>query len=222
MLRFDEWNMPDGEKHLPELMAKKNDRRHGRLTYQAHKYDMAMQFVGPRRLAVDVGAHVGLWSFLMVHDFEQLIAFEPMKEHAACWQENMKELKIGRAPRHAKLYGNALGAYRSMVDIATRTKGSSGDTAIVPHASGEIPMLPLDDFELKDVDFMKIDCEGYELPVLQGARQTLQRCKPCVIVEQKRNMSMTYGIPTLAAVEYLESLGATRRADFAGDYVLSW
>ena len=43
------------------------------------------------------------------------------------------------------------------------------------------------------VDFVKIDVEGGELLVLQGARQTLTRCKPVVIFECGLGASEFYG-----------------------------
>lgn len=219
MLKFDKWKMPDGEKHLQEWMGTTNDRRHGRLTYQAMKYDMAMKYTRGRRTAVDVGAHIGLWGFLMAHDFAKVIGFEPMAAHAECWRENMATVNDdGRAV----LYANALGAEQDMVQVETGTPGSSGDTSVVQGVAGDIAMLPLDHFNLQNVDLIKIDCEGYELNVLQGAVNTLKSNRPTVIVEQKRNMSLKFGIEPMAAVHFLESLGARRRCDMAGDYVLSW
>ena len=40
-------------------------------------------------------------------------------------------------------------------------------------------------FELKDIDYMKIDVEGFELPVLQGAVKTIRESKPFIHVEMK-------------------------------------
>ena len=45
------------------------------------------------------------------------------------------------------------------------------------------PVQPLDALNLPKLDFLKVDCEGAELPILQGARETLTRCKPAVMLE---------------------------------------
>lgn len=215
MKLFDKWWFPNNEEHLQEWMTQRNDVRHGRLTYQAHKYDEALKHTKQRRLAIDVGAHVGLWSFLMAHDFKNVAAFEPMPAHLDCWRENMKKKK------NATSYHFALGAQAGMVSIETRTANSSGDTGISAH-EGPITMRTLDSFDFRMVDLIKIDCEGYEAFVLHGAEKTLLRCKPCVIVEQKRDMSLAYGLDSLEAVRYLEGLGAVQRASISGDYILSW
>jgi len=41
----------------------------------------------------------------------------------------------------------------------------------------------LDSYAFDNVDIIKIDCEGYEYPILQGAEQTIRRCRPIVQLE---------------------------------------
>lgn len=213
-IEFEGWRFPAYERHLQEWMRQANDRRHGRLTYQATKYDLVIRHVKQRRAVVDVGGHIGLWSFLMACDFEHVVAFEPTPLHAALWRENM----AGR--ENAILHECALGSHVASIAMKTHTADSSGDTRIA--GEGDIPMQTLDSFALQDVDLIKVDTEGYEFNVLRGAQETLLRCKPTVIVEQKRDHSLYFGIPKLEAVHYLESLGATLRAEQSGDYILAW
>jgi hypothetical protein len=46
-----------------------------------------------------------------------------------------------------------------------------------------VPVAPLDAFDLRDVSFIKIDVEGHELEVLRGARGTIKREAPNVLIE---------------------------------------
>lgn len=218
------WYLPDHEKHLIEWMMKVKKRRGDRLLYQGHKYDLALSFCREKRVAIDIGGHVGLWSWQMAQDFESVNAFEPMPDHADCFERNLAGFDS------VTLNRCALGPERGEVVMRTRTADSSGDTGIEPDAPHDLPgghmaeMHRLDDFDLVDVDFIKIDCEGYELFVLQGAMETLKRCKPCIIVEQKpeTGMEARYNIGTTDAVKLLESIGAKRRKAIQGDYILSW
>jgi FkbM family methyltransferase len=231
VLRFDAWMLPEGEKHLCQWMRKVNDRVEGRLTYQYYKYRETPRWTRKeRRVAVDVGAHVGLWSYWLARDFKQVVAFEPLTEHCACFEVNMA-LRGKWTLHHC-----ALGDRDDTVLVEPRTPGSSGDTGIDPDAErsslraavgerGErVDMKRLDEFELQDVDFLKIDCEGYELYVVRGAEQTLRRCKPCVIIEQKPEVGMVarYKIGVTDGVKFLESLGAKQRKVIQGDYIMSW
>lgn len=216
MKKFDQWWMPDDEAHLTDHMRAVNNRVHGRLCYQHGKYLAAKPHIKDFRYAVDVGGHIGLWAFFLAHDFEGVMSFEPMDTHRECFRKNLEGFE------NVGLYDCALGAEQGHVALETRTAGSSGDTQVVPGATGEIRMETLDSFMLDHVDLLKIDCEGYEEFVLRGAVETLQRCKPCVIVEQKRDMSARYGLQKQSAVAYLESLGAVMRQEISGDFILSW
>lgn len=230
MVEYKGIYLPDGETHLIEWMEIMKQFRDGKPMYQGHKYDAAMKHVRRRGLAVDVGGHCGLWSRVMALDFARVVAFEPMKAHIECWKANM----AGHG--NAQLVECALGETEGEVFIKTRTPGSSGDTGVDPAAERSslraavdsegqaTPLKRLDDFHLMDVDFMKLDTEGYELFVLRGAEETLKRCKPTIIVEQKAETggAERYGIGVTDAVKYLQGLGAVLRGSLQGDYILSW
>lgn len=223
MLKFDEWYLPNGEKHLPAHMGAIGRRVDGRLTYQYGKYEEALKHVKQRRVAIDIGAHVGLWTWFMARDFDQVAAFEPMPEHQQCWNENMK------LRTNAELFKLALGPQNGHVCLETRTDGSSGDTQVAVNATDKtvknVQMMKLDDLNLHafgDIDFLKVDCEGFELDILRGAEMLLSTCQPCVVVEQKHDHILKYGYERLAAVRYLERLGAKVRMEISGDWIMSW
>lgn len=216
------WHLPDGEAHLQGWMRGVAMESHGRLTYQREKYLAALEHCPRRAVAVDVGAHVGLWSWQMSFDFDRVIAFEPMPAHRDCWRVNLAD----RPDCH--LEGIALGAAGGMAWLAARTPGSSGDTGVEPLGAtiaGAVPVdqRTLDSFHLPRCDLLKIDCEGYELFVLQGAQATLRRCRPTVIVEQKPETGMVarYGIVVMDAVELLIGIGYRVERAIQGDYIMT-
>jgi FkbM family methyltransferase len=130
--------------------------------------------------------------------------------------------------QNVTLHACALGEKEGWVSMKTAPT-SSGDTFVTGHSmlaevagAGDIPMKRLDDFGFQDVDFLKVDCEGYELFVLRGAEEMLKRCRPCVIVEQKPGHAQKFGLPETAAVPYLQSLGAALLQEISGDFILAW
>ena len=64
-------------------------------------------------------------------------------------------------------------------------KDNSGNTNIDPIKSGDTEIKTLDSFNLKQIDYMKVDAEGYEYNIVQGAKETIERCKPFVHLEMK-------------------------------------
>ena len=177
--------------------------------YQWHKVNAALKHVKKFELAIDIGAHVGLISRLLVQKFEYVIAYEALEEHVECFKRNVPEAKI----RHC-----ALGAKKDLVGIH-RVDGKSACSWIEP--GGILVQNTLDDSVLSP-DFIKVDCEGYEAFVLLGAKETLERARPVVMVEQKPGNAERYGLGETDAVSYLCSLGATLREEIDGDYILSW
>jgi FkbM family methyltransferase len=205
--------LPDYEKHLLEWMDKSGELVDGRGTYQIKKLRAAMEYVEAKTRAVDVGAHVGFWSMHLAREFFKVMAFEPMAEFRECFARNVEEMNV-------RLYGCALGAKAGGVSLVT-PEGSSGGTHIT--GTGDIELRTLDSFDFQNVDFLKVDCEGYELAVLEGARTTLRRCRPCVIVEQKPHiMAANFGTSGHPAVDFLLKMGASVRKVMSGDYIISW
>lgn len=218
MKQVGPWAFPDNEHHLIEWMAspkgflKVNDRP----SYQGKKQLRCMDFVpmDRRRTAIDVGGHIGLWSFNLAHWFAKVEAFEPVAAHRECFQKNVLDIV-----NNVALHPYALGDHEGMVSIHTSST-SSGDSWV--KGKGTIPMKTIDSFDFTDVDFIKIDCEGYEEFVLRGGSQMLERYGPVVCVEQKRDMATTrFGLQPLGAVKYLIGLGYKVQAEISGDYVLT-
>jgi len=213
MLTFDQtWRFPDGELHLPSKMRKANLRVDGWLTYQYPLYQQGLQHVRARRVAVDVGAHVGLFSRWMVRDFAQVIAFEPVAAHRACW-----ELNVQARPQDV-LHGCALGAAPGSVSLAPEVPSSSGGTHIV--GPGSVPLRTLDSFDVPSIDLLKIDVEGCELEVLKGGAATIARSRPVIIVEQRPRQVARFKHGPHDAVTWLQRAGARVMWTDQRDYVL--
>jgi FkbM family methyltransferase len=194
--------VPNDEKDPVLLM--------GGVEYQRNKLLAAMNYVTQRRVALDIGAHVGLWAIQLRPLFQTVVAFEPMKEHINCFKMNARDVE---------LHETALGDRKTTCGMKA-VEGFSARSHI--NGDGEIPVSILDDYGLRGVDFIKIDCEGYEYFVVKGARRTIEKNRPAIIVEQKRGNPARYGLGDIAAVKYLQDMGMTLREKIVGDYILSF
>lgn len=216
MKLVDGWNFPDHEQHLLEWMMDKNNRVkiNDRSSYQGKKQLAALSLCDPNRrgVAIDVGAHIGLWSWNLSHWFDKVESFEPVPAHQECFLMNMK----GRS--NWSLHTVALGDHEDTVSMYTGP-ASSGDTWV--KGKGEILMRTLDSFAFIGVDFIKIDCEGYEEFVLRGGASTIALNRPVIVVEQKRDHATKFGLKPQGAVEYLVKEHAYKQAnEMAGDFFM--
>lgn len=202
---------------MPEWMAREDHRVEGRLTYQYQKYEAARRLCRRKlRTAVDVGAHVGLWSYWMARDFKAVHAFEPAPVHCACWLMNLAGF-----PLMTQLHRVALGAAVGMVGMDTHDPSSSGNTHVSTNGTpATVDMRTLDSYTLKHVDLLKIDCDGYEYFVVLGALDTIRRCRPVIVVEQKDGFGPRYGRGNHDAVNLLMERGASVVANVGGDFIM--
>ena len=51
---------------------------------------------------------------------------------------------------------------------------------------GNIECRSLDSFNFTDVDYIKIDVDGFEIPLLKGAKETLRKNNPVINIEMKQ------------------------------------
>ena len=180
--------------------------------YQLEKLHAAMKYVKRFDVAVDVGAHCGLWSRRLARYFKKVYAFEPVPLHREAFEKNV----VG----DYELFPYACGDKDGTVKLKT-VPHSTGDTNIDENGDLPVRVVRIDDFLDTPCDFLKIDTEGYEEFVLQGAKRLL-KSKPCVIVEQKPKKAQKYGLRETGAVKHLRKLGAVQRAVISGDYIMSW
>lgn len=227
--------LPPHETHLIEIMAKGKDRRvvENKITYQYRKLEACLKHLdnGRRGVALDIGAHVGLWSMWLVKIFEQVEAFEPVPLHRELFRRNLS----GSSENWA-LYWVALGEREGKVDITVPVEvtGNSHVSVAGPHPGTrgvahperietirDVRLRRLDDFGFERVDFIKIDVEGLERAVVAGGEHTIRRWRPLMIVEQKGNEG-PYGDKPNAATELLGRWGMKPLEVISGDWIMGW
>ena len=155
--------------------------------YQKKQRDALFEYMEERRpieYIADVGAHVGLWSRPMMHraNTKYIWAFEPNSSVRECYVLNMGGFE------NYSIYPVALG-HKNMKGFLNVETDNSGNTNIHPTKSGNTEIRTLDSFNFEHLDYIKVDVEGFEYNFLQGAVDTLNRCRPFVHLEMKsKNM----------------------------------
>lgn len=155
--------------------------------YQKKQRDALFEYMEERRpieYIADVGAHVGLWSRPMMHraNTKYIWAFEPNSSVRECYVLNMGGFE------NYSIYPVALG-HKNMKGFLNVETDNSGNTNIHPTRSGNTEIRTLDSFNFEHLDYIKVDVEGFEYNFLQGAVDTLNRCRPFVHLEMKsKNM----------------------------------
>jgi FkbM family methyltransferase len=155
--------------------------------------------------AIDIGANEGIWSFALSRCFDRVEAFEPLPECV----KKLKEARLKQVRIHDMALSSKPGVCQLTIPNHTgklvysmATLNDTYDNEI--HDKVSVPVATLDDFQFRNVDFIKIDVEGHELEVLKGAHSTICREKPIMIIEiEQRHLKF----PMETVINYVIDLG---------------
>jgi FkbM family methyltransferase len=157
--------------------------------------------------AVDIGANQGFFAFALSAFATRVVCFEPNPDYAAFARWMLR----GRAEVHALALADKPGRATFYVPHA--------DDGMVLHLAGSlkrahgqfktiesypVEVRTLDEFALTDVTFIKIDVEGSERDVLDGARATIARERPPLLLEL---LSGTHADPGRLTAEICRDFG---------------
>jgi FkbM family methyltransferase len=147
--------------------------------YSQAEVDLFRQIVKPGQVVVEVGANIGAHTVFLaraVGPQGRVLTFEPQRliyqtlcanlalnniTNASCWQA-----AVGRQP----------GEVRVPVLDYSQPNNFGGVALGKAHEGEVVPVVTLDSLQLARCAFLKIDVEGMEQEVIEGAVATLQRC----------------------------------------------
>ena len=157
-------------------------------------YQWAKPYIKNFAVAVDIGAREGGFAREMEDDFGFIQCFDFREKYTRHFYLNIKNRK--------KFKYQIYGISDEAQDILTDKLEKSGHIKECkdPKKEKRIKKLrTLDSFGLKDVGFIKMDIEGYELKAIKGAEQTIRSTWPVIVIEQNQG--------NIHAQELLESWG---------------
>jgi len=154
----------------------------------------------PSPLVLDIGAYIGdtVWLFLTMGC--TVWAFEMYEDAFHCLQYNCPD---------SKNFHMAIGDGGKVNFV--EPEANTGAGYCLPSDSGAIETKRIDDLELTTCDLIKIDVEGFEGQVLDGAQQVLRKWKPLVILELNSEALERCGFCERDIYEKLDSLGYIHR-----------
>jgi FkbM family methyltransferase len=144
------------------------------------------------RDAIDVGANDGSYVHYLRRHARRVIAFEPMPVLARSLRRKFRRGVVVESMALSDSTGTV--SLRSpvvdgVVVTGCSTVSSTASATYPGHRAIEVPMDRLDNVYSDDVGFIKIDVEGHEQAVLDGAVETIRRCRPRMLVELDDRLS---------------------------------
>ena len=177
---------------------------------------------------VDVGASIGAWTvaYSFIFPDAEILAIEPSKYNMLFLEHNCKDLNS------TKLLKLIMHDEKDSVRIAAPTPLQRPDVPIDRPESGLISVYgtsehyaelvdadTLDNVVEKRVDWLKIDVEGHEMPVLNGAERILKEDRPVLQIEIRDINQAMAGGTSWKLLQYITARKYCMVGDMRGDLV---
>ena len=158
-------------------------------------FDELMTHVTGKTVAVQAGGNCGQYVRQFSQRFDTVYTFEPDPTNFLCLTLNCGNNVIKTQA--------CVGNERKFVNIS---KGHDSG-AIHVSGTGNIHTVIIDDMDLPACDLIQLDIEGYEYFALLGARRTIERYHPLLILEWCEPWAKRYGVSSEQFEKLLSDLG---------------
>ena len=159
------WVSYKGHQNLPTFLK---DAGPG----QEPQRTTALKYVKKWNTCIDIGSQFGFWTRPLLKKFKKVHCFEPNALFRECF---LKNIPLDNVTLHP--YG---------LSDNEHTAHQSKDGQVLSMKEGSVQCRTLDSFKLDNVDFIKIDVDGFEDKVLIGAKQTITKFEPVINIEMKK------------------------------------
>lgn len=185
--------------------------------YEPHLTSLVLPFLKPGMIVFDIGANIGYYTVLMarrVGPTGAVHAFEINDKVIDLLDENIQFANA----RNVKLVKRAVAGTTGQREFFVPAVGDEAEGSLKKSerydavTTVKVPSVSLDDYvqeqKIEKVDFIKIDVEGAEYEVFEGAKKLLSSDqKPVIMFEALDSVCTNFGVHWLDVVEKLKSFG---------------
>lgn len=150
--------------------------------FEIYHLTMLKEHIKRNAVILDIGANIGNHTIFFAKECnaKKIYSFEPTQKTFQILREN---IRINHVDSMVVAMNIALGARDQKVDMVGDDR-DSGSNRVEECINGDTVMNTLDSLSINErIDLVKIDVEGYEYEVLEGAEKTIVRDKPDIFIE---------------------------------------
>ena len=197
--------------------------------WEPHVLKVFDEYLNKDSVCIDAGAHIGYHTIYMSSIVQRVHAFECNNKTYEKLRKNIQSNKIN----NVNLYKYGLTDKKTNdIYIAFFNQSNTGASGLSnnPMKTPEyfeplkkkqtVNMMTIDDLNLSKLDFIKIDVEGYERKVIDGAMKTINKYKPIILMEVWENHHGSTSLEhTKKLFNDLLNIYDIIRLDFTCDYL---
>ena len=149
---------------------------HNRLDFDINALPTYLPYFPKNGTLINIGANIGCYAYAFKDIASKIICFEPNKEAFECLEYNLAKYK------NVSIYNIAISDKHTTCNVNNECD-NVGMAFVEENPNGTIQTKTIDSFNFNSCDFIIMDCEGFELKALQGAKETINKYKPIMIIE---------------------------------------
>jgi FkbM family methyltransferase len=142
---------------------------------------------------IDIGSNIGYYALLenkIVGNEGRIVSIEPSPTNFKLLKENILLQNSSNMEAYNFAAGNKKGTVKFMIDTKSNWCKVVDDDEVSDNVI-DIESNTLDNFleklSIRQIDFLRMDVEGFEANIIEGAQKTIQKFKPILAIEIHKN-----------------------------------
>lgn len=186
--------------------------------YEPNEFLWLSQFLRPGMTVIDGGANMGLYTLYCarrVGASGRVLAVEPSAREFDRLERHVTLNRLDNVRLIKKALADAPGDGQLRIaaewNAGHNTLGDFGYEETQQVAMETVPLTTIDSLVAEEdvtrVDFFKLDLEGAELSALHGARETLERFRPAILIEVSDRALCHQGASSAEILSFFKGVG---------------
>lgn len=167
-------------------------------------HEVFEKYITKDSVVVEGGCHIGTHSLKLAQLAGKVYCFEPLRTSMTLLKDNL----FLNGVSNVTVNNLGLSNVKGTTSFSYVNKDNIGG-AVLSDEGGNVYLTTIDSMDLERLDFIKLDIEGYEKKAIEGALETIKRCKPVVTLECWDNYPNATLEHATAEFQFLLDLGYT-------------
>ena len=149
--------------------------------------------------ALDIGAHVGIWSRQLTEKFDNVYAWEPVESSCECLRVNVPNVTI---------FPFAAASKQGHGFVEPDIEGNYGGYFLSDKGE-KVLIKVIDDFDFQNITFIQMHIKGNEFDALLGCKKTIELNRPTIVYQAYEHQLEKFGHSVNDIERFLTDLGYT-------------
>jgi FkbM family methyltransferase len=171
--------------------------------WEPHMHRIFEKYINKESIVLEGGCHIGTHTLRLSLLGKRVLSFEPMITSNTILRKNLKMNKI----TNVTVYNEGLSNKSDVAYFQWIGYNNPGGSGLTNNPMGKpnyeknintcnypVDLITIDSLQLDKLDFIKLDVEGYEINVIEGALDTIKKCNPIITMEVWENFNGKYSL----------------------------